>query len=97
MATSEQPESVLREAIGCLALLLLFGVCIGAPPFFLQLLGPWAALGASAAAFAAWAYLGPPPHPGLLPGAQGIAVLFNSLVWSAFSLVIIMRAWVNAG
>ncbi len=91
MTDSSGDSSDLREALGCVALLVLFVACIGAPSVANASLGPWAGLGMAVGAFIAWVYLGPPPMPGLLPGMLAILVLLNSVAWSAVSIVRLIR------
>ncbi len=93
MGNSDPPESALREAFGCLALILLLVVCLAAPAVSNQALGAWAALVASVLSILAWAYLGPPLFPGLLPGLMGLIVIGNGLVWAALSLFQLVWAW----
>ncbi len=91
MTNSSSDSSNLREALGCVALLILFATCVGAPSAAYGSLGPWAGLGTAVGAFVAWIYLGPPPMPGLLPGLLGILVLLNSVAWTAISIVGLVR------
>ena len=65
-------------------------VCAGIPPLGLYLWGPSAGLVAAALAFGGYAWLGPRPIPGLLPGLLAMNVLVFSLsvfVASVLSLV----------
>ena len=91
MTDSSGDSSNLREALGCIALLVLFAACIGGPAAVNANLGPWAGLGMAVGAFIAWVYLGPPPQPGLLPGMLAILVLLNSLAWTTVSIVRLIR------
>jgi hypothetical protein len=88
---SSSDSSNLREALGCVALLVLFVTCVGAPAAAYGSLGPWAGLGVAVGALIAWMYLGPPPMPGLLPGLLAIWVLMNSVAWTAISVVGLIR------
>jgi hypothetical protein len=96
MVREDGSDSNLREAIGCLGLFLLFVVCVAAPSFAYHSFGPWAAILAAATALGAWAYLGPPPFPGLLQGTLGLGVFLNGIGWAGFSLYIVFRAWLNS-
>ncbi len=91
MTGSSSDSSNLREALGCVALLVLFVACVGAPVVANASLGPWAGLGMAVGAFITWVYLGPPPMPGLLPGMLAIWVLLNSVAWTAISIVRLIR------
>ncbi len=91
MTDSNGDSSNLREALGCVALLVLFVTCVGAPAAAYGSLGPWAGLGGAVGAFIAWMFLGPPPLPGLVPGMLGILVLLNSVAWTVLSIVGLFR------
>ena len=91
MTMVKNGNSNLREALGCVALLVLFITCLAAPSAAYGSVGPWAGLGIAVGAFIAWIYLGPPPMPGLLPGLLGILVLLNSVAWMVISIVGLIR------
>ncbi|TWU50731.1 hypothetical protein Poly51_40240 [Rubripirellula tenax] len=62
---------------------LLLGACIAAPLLVAAWVHPAAGVLAAILAMIAWAYLGPPPMPGVLNGIvalTGLAVIFGVLV-----------------
>ena len=83
--------SDLREALGCVMLLVLFVTCIWAPAAAFASLGPWAVLAVAVGAWIVWLYLGPPPFPGQLNGMLAMAVLISSVVWAGWSIVALIR------
>jgi hypothetical protein len=84
-------DRVVATLVGVL-LVLFFLVCFFGPHVALQLGGPWLGMVASAAAFAAWLYLGPPPTclggGSLGTSLLGMLVLFHALGMFAVTLVI---------
>jgi hypothetical protein len=78
MASSHKPKpSELRETflalLGFTLALLLAVACVSAPVMASRLLGPWGGALVSVGSLLAWAWIGPRPMPGLVPGAICIA------------------------
>jgi hypothetical protein len=80
-------ESAAREVAGCLvelaAVVLLALACALGPMVAAVLLSPWVGAAVAAGALGAWAWLGPRPYPGFLPGClclSGFAAILGSLL-----------------
>ena len=91
MPDTQDNDSAAREAIGCVALLLLFAVCVVVPSSALHLFGPGVGIVAAVAAFFAWVRLGSSPFPGFLPGQLCMVVTINSFAWVVICIVDFLR------
>jgi hypothetical protein len=68
-------------------LILLFLACIYSPWIITARCGHLWGLGASVGAFLLWAFVGPRPFPGFLPGIMATTVLLSSVFCALVSMV----------
>lgn len=86
-----------RELLESIAILLLWLVCLLAPWLVFHSFGPVWGLGSAVAAFGLYAWLGPRPIPGFLPGLMSIWILFSSFGCSGLCLIVIVKHALHRG
>ena len=90
MKPEAQRESFREAWLPVIALIALFTICVSMGFVALAVLGPGAGLVAAILGLALYAWLGPPPMPGLLPGVLAILMLgatLSAAIASAINLI----------
>ena len=89
-----EDKRALMEAVTALVLWL---VCLLAPWLVFHSYGPLWGLGSAVAAFGLYAWVGPRPFPGFLPGIMSIWILFGSLGCVAVAAAVLLKHALHRG
>lgn len=79
------------------AALLLWLFCLVTPWLVLVRLGPLWGLLCTVAAFLLYAWQGPRPFPGFLPGIMSVWILFGSFGCVVFSIAVLVKHFIRHG
>ena len=85
------------DLLQLIAVLVLWLLCLVTPWIVLACLGPVWGLGSAVAAFLLYAWLGPRPFPGFLPGLLSVWILFGSFGGAAMALLMIAKHALHRG
>ena len=86
-----------RDLLELIAALLLWLFCLVTPWVAFGHFGPVWGLGNAIAAFLLYAWLGPRPFPGFLPGIMSIWILFGSLGCVAVAGAVLLKHALHRG
>lgn len=80
-----------------IAAIVLWLVCLLAPWLVFHYFDPVWGLGSAVAAFGLYAWLGPRPIPGFLPGLLSMGILLGSFACSGMCLIVITKHALHGG